>query len=440
MSVAYSGETSSLSDQSADLETTASPATSLRIAIAIPDLSGGGAQRSTLQTARGLIDRGHMIDLILFQPRIRLLHEFPEKARCFILDRQSASSKTSRFLARHIPLQIENHGEPSLADCVRFMKALKWRLLTLPNASMFKQARFIAEYVKRESPDCIVPTLPKSKVATLLAKALLPDFPPVVPIIRNVIENRRRRNRRRYRLLLYQSTHIVTVSKGILESVHVNIEVPREKITVIPNPIVTPEMGELQRQAPNHPWFSDGEPPVILACGRLARVKDHTMLLRAFHRIAKMLPLRLVILGEGPMRRTLENLVHDLDLKDRVSLPGWTANPFAFMARASLFVLSSRYEGFPRVLIEAMACGCPCVSTNCLFGPSEILEGGRLGALVPTGDDLAMANGICHTLGNPPEKKKLIDRAASFSLERSAEMYDKLIVNMVRQSEARSEA
>lgn len=440
MSVAYGGETPGPSGRSADLGMTVFPATSLRIAMAIPDLSGGGAERSTLQVARGLIDRGHMIDLVLFQPRIRYLDEFPEQARCFVPDRQSAASDPSRFLARHIPLQIENHGEPTLADYVRFMKALKWNLLTLPNAGMFKQARFIAEYVKNESPDCIVPALPKSKVATLLAKTLLPDFPPVVPIIRNVIENRRRRNRRRYRLLMSQSAHIVAVSEGVLDSVSVNIGVPREKITVIPNSISTSELRELQRQAPGHPWFSDGGPPVILACGRLARVKDHATLLRAFHRVAKVLPHRLVILGEGPMRRKLEDLVHDLNLKDRVSLPGWTANPFAFMARSSLFVLSSRYEGFSRVLIEALACGCPCVSVDCPAGPSEILAGGQFGTLVPVGDDLAMANGICRTLGNPPEKRKLIDRAALFSLERAAEMYDRVIMNMVRQSEARSEA
>ena len=143
-------------------------------------------------------------------------------------------------------------------------------------------------------------------------------------------------------------------------------------------------------------------------------------------------PARLILLGDGSQRKDLTALVRRLDLEDRVSMPGWVDNPYAFMARASLFVTSSRMEGLPGVLIEALACGCPCVSTDCPSGPAEILEGGRIGRLVPIGDVEALAEAMRLTLEDPPPRTLLLKRAEYFSAENSVAMYERLIAETVR--------
>ena len=140
----------------------------------------------------------------------------------------------------------------------------------------------------------------------------------------------------------------------------------------------------------------------------------------------------LIIVGEGERRKQLEECVRSLNLEDKVSLPGWVANPFAFMSRSALFVLSSKFEGLGNALIEALACGCPCVSTDCHSGPSEILEGGRIGPLVPVGDHTALANAMKRVLDNPPTKEMLMRRGAFFSAERAVDAYEKLIMETVR--------
>ena len=167
---------------------------------------------------------------------------------------------------------------------------------------------------------------------------------------------------------------------------------------------------------------------MILAAGRLTAQKDYPTLIKAFARLNAQRPSRLIILGEGRMRKALERLVKGLDLTDHVSLPGWVENPFAFMSRASLFVLSSRFEGLPGVLVQALACGCPCVSTNCPAGPAEILQDGKFGPLVPVGDEQALADAMYGTLAQPPERHMLQQRAGYFSLERAVTAYEKLIL------------
>jgi len=158
----------------------------------------------------------------------------------------------------------------------------------------------------------------------------------------------------------------------------------------------------------DHPWLAPGEPPVVMGIGRLAPKKDFTTLVRAFAEVRQDVRARLMILGEGPERAELESLVRTLDLEADVALPGFVDNPYAYLARASLFVLSSRWEGLPTVLIEAMFCGAPVVSTDCPSGPHEILNGGRYGRLVPVGDLSALAGAITAGItGNiqpaPPE-------------------------------------
>ena len=339
---------------------------------------------------------------------------------------------------RNLPA-VRFRGRLRLRSCVRMLQALGLHPMTLPNLSMFKEAHFVATYVREEPPDCIVPILSKGKVATLLARTSLGSFPAVIACVHSNLQSRRRREIARYRLLLPHSDHIVAVSHGVRSSLVRTVGIPPGSITTIYNPVVTRELRNLGEQAPNHPWLSDEKSvksQVVLAAGRLTKVKDFTTLIRAFHRISERKPIRLIILGEGQQRTRLEELARTLKLKDRVSLPGYVSNPYAFMSRASLFVLSSKFEGLSNVLIEALACGCPCVSTDCPSGPAEILEGGRIGPLVvPVGDHIALSEAMENVLDAPPERHLLQQRVDLFSLENSVARYEDIITKITYRHE-----
>jgi glycosyltransferase involved in cell wall biosynthesis len=187
---------------------------------------------------------------------------------------------------------------------------------------------------------------------------------------------------------------IIAVSTGVAHDLACVVKLPDSRIQVIYNPIVTPDL-RAKAQAPlEHPWYQAGEPPVIVAIGRLTQQKDFPTLLKAFAQVRRTRLARLVILGEGEERSALESLVQQLGLAQDVSLPGFVANPYPYLVHASLFVLSSRWEGLPTVLVEALYCGVPVIATDCPSGPREILSGGKYGLLVPVEDAAAMASAI----------------------------------------------
>lgn len=408
--------------------------TRFHIAFVITHLGSGGAERSLLRRADGLIGLGHRVDIVLLRPGIRCHQEIPTAARLVLSESTFdalEAEEVPRTPASVCRWHVERAGKALLREAVRLLQALNWHPLSLPNAGMFNDALFVADYVRKETPDCILPSLPKGKVATLLAKSLLGSFPIVIPVVHNVLENRRLRDRVRYRTLMAHSDQIVAVSEGVRHSVSSKTGLPKERITTIYNPVVTPRLAVLSREAPAHPWLAEGGPPVILSAGRFARVKDFPALIRAFYKLSMVTPARLILLGDGSQRKEMTALVRSLGLDDRVSMPGWVDNPYAFMARASLFAASSRMEGLPNVLIEALACGCPCVSTDCPSGPAEILEGGRIGRLVPVGDVEALAEAMLLTLEDPPPKTLLLKRAEYFSAEKSVAMYERLITETV---------
>jgi glycosyltransferase involved in cell wall biosynthesis len=202
---------------------------------------------------------------------------------------------------------------------------------------------------------------------------------------------------------LYPWTNgVVVVSQGVRDDMVQVTGVPRRHITVIYNPsVVGAEIQEKANEPLDHPWFEPGQPPVLVAVGRLQQQKDYPMLLQAFAQVRRSQPARLLILGEGRERPMLEALIKELNLEDDVGLPGFVMNPYAYIARASLFVLSSRWEGLPTVLIEALCCGTPAVSTDCPSGPREILRKGKYGTLTPVGDAAAFAQAIAAALEKP---------------------------------------
>ena len=189
------------------------------------------------------------------------------------------------------------------------------------------------------------------------------------------------------------------------------------RVRVVPNPVPHDDVAAMAVAPLDHPWFDEPGVPVILSAGRLVDQKDFSTLIRAFAQVVKSRPARLVILGEGRERGALAALARELGVAEGVDLPGFVANPFAWMARARVFAVSSIYEGLSMVLVEAMACGTPVVSTDCPHGPREVLEDGRWGRLVPVGAAGALAAAILETLRDPVDSDRLVSRSRAFSVE-----------------------
>jgi glycosyltransferase involved in cell wall biosynthesis len=273
----------------------------------------------------------------------------------------------------------------------------------------------LVQYLKRERPAAIIPSLHFANEVALVAKYLAGVPTRVLIPEHNFMTLQLRHHEvgsRKYTIplidrLLYPFADCITaVSQGVATDVTHLTGFPLEQIQVIYNPVITPQLEELAKQAVEHPWFQPGELPVVLGVGRLADQKDFPTLLKAFDLVQQQQPCRLMILGEGPDRPQLEALVQELGLETTVSLPGFVSNPFAYMAQAAVFVLSSAWEGMSNVLVEAMAVGTPVVSTDCQSGPAEVLGHGRYGWLAPVGDAFALAEAIGRVLEG---KGKAID-------------------------------
>jgi glycosyltransferase involved in cell wall biosynthesis len=187
---------------------------------------------------------------------------------------------------------------------------------------------------------------------------------------------------------------IVAVSRSIATSLTEELDLDAGRIRTIYNPIVTAALKEKAAAPLDDPWFAPGAPPVVLGVGRLAPQKDFSTLLRAFAQVRAGREARLVILGEGPERRPLEQLARQLGVAADVKLPGYDHNPFRYMSQASVFALSSLYEGLPGALIQAMACGCRVIATDGAGGAREVLDNGTVGPLVPPGEPATLARGI----------------------------------------------
>jgi len=234
------------------------------------------------------------------------------------------------------------------------------------------------------------------------------------------------------RLFYPHADAIVAVSHGVADDLAKVTRIPRGRIRVIYNPVVIPDLLQKVEEPVKHPWFSDGSQPIVLGVGRLHIQKDFPTLIKAFAMVRQKRPVKLVILGDGEERPRLEALVKKLGLENDVWMPGFVDNPFTFMAKVSVFVLSSAWEGFGNVLVEALACGCPVVSTDCPSGPSEILEGGKWGKLVPVGDHEKLAKAILETIENPPDREKLKQRGMDFHIDKIGSQWLDLVNEFIR--------
>ena len=363
------------------------------VALFMPSLHGGGAERVMLDIAAGLVERDIAVDLVLVRASGHYREIVPEQARLIDLN----SHRTAASLPKLIG------------------------------------------YVRRERPISLMSTLVHANVIALSAMLLFRRRPRMVVRIANTYGEelaggsfKHRLALRLLKVMLPTADGIVCVSDGVSEDLRSRVPSAAHKIETVYNPVVSPGLSKQSEEPVDHPWFDDGGPPVILAAGRLTRVKDHATLLRAFAKVTESRPARLIVLGEGPERENLLRLADSYGMSQQVDLPGFMTNPFAHMSRASVFVLSSRYEGFPNVLVQAMACATPVISTDCRSGPAEILEDGRWGHLVPVGDWSSMADAILQTLDNPQSSEQLVSRASVYSAATSVDRYLAVLLGRAR--------
>jgi glycosyltransferase involved in cell wall biosynthesis len=273
-----------------------------------------------------------------------------------------------------------------------------------------------------------------SSVPLLLATRLLGrhNRPRVVLSIQTTLSVVLERSTPRTRFLLRQAIRrlypsadrIVAVSQGVADDVLAIAPHLAPRVTTIPNASVMPSVAALGREPCSHPFLLDRATPVLIACGRLNEPKDYPTMLQVVARVAERRPVRLIVLGDGVLRPQLEALAAALGITNLVSFNGYTANPYAYLSRSTMFLLTSRWEGFPNVVAEALACGLPVVATDCPHGPSEILDHGRFGRLVPPGDVDAISGAILGLLEDPATMEDFARRAPSraelYTVERSA--------------------
>ncbi|OLF37265.1 glycosyl transferase [Psychrobacter sp. C 20.9] len=359
-----------------------------KVALYIPSMNGGGAERVMLALANGLAEKDILVDLVLNRVDGPYIKDASPKVNIVNLG-------TSRVLNSIIPL---------------------------------------SKYLYKEKPDAILSAMNYVNIATILAQLISGSNTKVVFSEHcDLTESKKNLGRMKSTLVTslmrwaYKKPHaIIAVSDGVAHSLVNEINIGRNKITTIYNPIFSKDLVKRSKEPLSHCWTKEGSLPLIMGVGRLTHQKDFETLIHAFKKVREKKDCNLMILGEGKLRSELEQLINNLDLNDSVQLPGFVDNPYAWMSHADLFVLSSIYEGFGNVLVEAMACGTPVVSTDCPSGPSEILADGLWGELVPPRNSNLLAQAIIKTLNNSVQKD-VKDRASFFSVTNSVDKYYELL-------------
>ena len=360
--------------------------------------------------------------------------EVPGESRLFYVHRSSGDSDSKENL-----MLMPTTPKPLLDGLFRVVSARllmaaaifsrsSWDLL--PLARHGRLARFaagVAAYLDHERPDAVLAMLIPSVAAATMASRLAHHRVRIVGTLHAKVGSRRWLGRAKRAYAHADAT--VGVSRGVASELTEAVGVPVGRVHTVYNPVVSEALARNSDQPSGHPWLDESGPRVILSAGRLSKQKDFSTLLIAFAEVLKDGPARLVVLGKGRMQHDLLAHAEQLGIVEHVDFPGFVQNPYAFMSKASLFVLSSRFEGLPTVLIEAMACGCPVVSTDCPFGPDEVLEHGRWGELVPVGDAEALSKAMLRALENPQPSNALRKRASFFGVERAVARYEELLLS-----------
>lgn len=360
-----------------------------RIAIHLPDLRGGGAERVMTTLANEFADRNHDVELVL------------SRAEGHHLQNAGADVDVVDLGARRLP------GYAALGAL--------WPL---------------RRYLQREEPDVLLSGIARANIVALLAHRLASTDTRIVVSEHNTLSSwiadekglRMAAVPQLVRFTYRWADDIIAVSDGVGDDLAATAGIPRERIRTIYNPVVTDELYEDADEPPPHPWF-EGDPPVVLGAGSLTSQKDFPTLIRAFEMVRDERYAKLIITGKGPERDQLQSLIDELQLEEDAMLVGFVDNPYPYINHASVFVLSSKYEGLPTVLIEALACGTPIVATDCPSGPRDILQDGTYGPLVPVSDEQSLAEAIIETLDDPLQSSHLTRRGENFESDKVVDEY-----------------
>jgi glycosyltransferase involved in cell wall biosynthesis len=358
--------------------------TQQRIACFLPSFSVGGAELFMIRLANGFAERGYQVDLVLASRRGGSAGQIHARARIVHLE---ASGSLAAF----------------------------WPLVS---------------YIRKERPAVMLSSHVHTNIVAIVAARLFLSGTrayareSTTPSVNDalLVKGKSRFVAQMRRWIYPLATKVIAPSEGVADDVAAYLRVRREKIEVINNGVDCDSIGVRASEAAEHPFFRTGE-PVIVSVGRLCVEKDFSTLISAFALAASEIPARLIILGEGPSRVELEDLIGKLGIAGRVSLPGFVDNPAKYVQRAALFALSSICEGFPNALLEAMAVGTRVIATDCRSGPREMLMDGKWGGLVRIGDVDDMRAHIVDALRGrwPPMPRALLGK--KFGLERAVDGY-----------------
>lgn len=351
-----------------------------KITFLLYSFEDGGVEKVTINLAKGLKNIGYDIEFVCFKKHGEFLSEVKDD---FIIHE----------------LNINRSSE-----------------------SIFK----LIKYFRQHKPDVFFTAKHYINIMVLIAKGLSRTKSKVIVAGHGMFFKRKGMLAWLMKLFYPKADKIVAVSSGVAQNIHEITNIPLRKITVIYNPVITKEMIENFEQT--KPLQNTLGQKLIVSIGRLSPEKDFKTLIIAFQIVRQTHPLKLVIIGEGPERNNLEELIRELKLSEDVLLSGFKKNPFEYLKAADLYVLSSITEGLPTVLIEALYSMTPIVSTDCPSGPREILENGKYGLLTPVGDSDKLAKVMEATLFEKKmDTSKLRDRALQFTSEKSINKYQKLI-------------
>jgi glycosyltransferase involved in cell wall biosynthesis len=359
-----------------------------KIAFFLPDLRTGGAEKVFVQLVNELSKQGCSVDLLLAQKAGDL---FP----------------------------LVNDNVSILAFCPE----------RKPHMSLvFSSLKGLYSYTKTNKPDVIFSTITGANLVSALVRVLLPNIKTKF-ILREAssIHNSGLVYRWFCRILYPHSDGVIAGSKGVIDDLVSYYRVKKEKAFLIRNPV---DITALKRQACEkvvHPWIISDDVPLIVSVGRLTAAKDFVTLIKAFQLVRGERASKLIIIGEGECREELEEKVSALGLQDDVDFLGFRENPYPFVLRANLFVLSSQWEGFPNVILEALALGRNVVSTDCHAGPAEILSGIGGCTLVPVGDSEKISNAILEKLNEKLDAREADNRLQEYAIKTVSQRYIELM-------------
>jgi len=392
--------------------------------------SARGAERVSANVARGLADLGHRVDFLVEDDTGHLLAGLREHPNIEVVSlRSSGFGRLAGrwFQLRALLASFRQPTEPLVPVERSWLKQLL-RFLRKNDPPVYA----ICRYIDSGRPDSVLSFLNHPNFTLMLVALLRPGRTRYLVNVRNHISTSVRNNPSKWvrsvqnlmRRYFVMADLVLAPSHGVGEDVRSITGLPPERVVVVHNPVFRPEILAMAEQPVSHEWFADrATVPVVVAAGKLKPQKDFVTLLKAFALVRGRRRARLVILGEGAQREALEQLASELGIAADVDLPGFVVNPYPYFRNADLFVLSSAWEGLPNVLIEAMACGCPVVATNCPSGPDEILDGGRVGRLVPVADADAMATAMDQLLDETDSREHYVERAKVYSYEQSVAEY-----------------